>query len=81
MRDNNTFDPDNITKFDMNKIADHIEKYIDMLEEVMIIPKDMLDDNEKKINKAIKVSKKLISKLRKGDTSVFKDIDDCNLIS
>lgn len=81
MKDRNSFDPDDITKSDMNKVADHIEEYINMLEEVMIIPKDMMEDHEKKINKAIKVSRKLIAKLRKGDTSVFKDAEDWNVIS
>lgn len=81
MRDRDSFDPDNIRKSDMNKLADHIEEYINMLEEVMIIPSDMMEEYEKRIKKAIKVSKKLIDKLRKGDTSVFKDTEDWNVIS
>ena len=81
MRDRNNFDPENITKSDMNKLADHIEEYIDMLEEVMIIPSDMKEEHGKRIEKALEVSKKLIKKLRKGDSSVFKDAEDWNLIS
>lgn len=81
MRDRNDFDPENITKSDMNKLAEHIEEYIDMLEEVMIIPSDMKEEHGKRIEKALEVSKKLIKKLRKGDSSVFKDAEDWNLIS
>ena len=81
MRDRNDFDPENITKSDMNKLAEHIEEYIDMLEEVMIIPSDMKEEHGKRIEKALEVSKKLIKKLRKGDTSVFKDTEDWNVIS
>ena len=81
MRDRNDFDPENITKSDMNKLAEHIEEYIDMLEEVMIIPSDMKEEHGKRIEKALEVSKKLVKKLRKGDSSVFKDAEDWNLIS
>ena len=81
MRDRNNFDPENITKSDMNKLAEHIEEYIDMLEEVMIIPSDMKEEHGKRIEKALEVSKKLVKKLRKGDSSVFKDAEDWNLIS
>lgn len=81
MKDRNDFDPDDISKSSMNKLADHIEEYINMLEEVMIIPSDMMEDHEKRINKALEVSRKLIKKLRKGDSSVFKDAEDWNVIS
>ena len=78
MKDRNGFDPENISKSDMNKLADHIEEYMDTLKEVMIIPQDMMDDHGKRINKALEVSEKLVKKLRKGDSSVFKDMEDCN---
>ena len=81
MRDRNDFDPENITKSDMNKLAEHIEEYINMLEEVMIIPSDIKEEHGKRIEKALDVSKKLVRKLRKGDSSVFKDTEDWNLIT
>ena len=47
-----------------------------LLEEVMIFPKEMKKKDEKKMKDAIQLTKKLIKKLRKGDTSVFKDADE-----
>jgi hypothetical protein len=76
-----TFTPDDITQADMDKIAEHIEIYINTLEEVMIIPQDMMKSHGERIEKAIKVSRKLIKKLRNGDKSVFKDEDDWNVIA
>lgn len=81
MKDRNDFDPENITKDDMNELAKHIEDYINLLQEVMIIPPDLLDEHGKRIKRAIEVCEKLIKKLRKGDSSVFKDPEDWNLIS
>ena len=74
------FDPDDIRKEDMNHLADNIEEYITQLEEVMIIPDEMLDECEDQIKEGIKRSKKLVQKLRRGDRSVFKDSDDWNNI-
>ena len=76
MRD--VFDPDNITKEDMNRLADSIEDYLNLLEEIMVIPKEIIDECEDDINEGIKRSRKLIKKLRKGDKSVFKDSDEWN---
>lgn len=73
-----TFDPNDITKADMNKLADVFENYLDELLRVMIIPKDILDDCKKDIDEATKRVRKLIKKLRKGDRSVFKDEDEWN---
>lgn len=70
------FDPDNITSSDMKRLADAIEDYIELLEEVMIIPDELKDDYGDKIDKAIERAKKLIKKLRHGDRSVFKEPDD-----
>lgn len=70
------FDPDNISKTDMNLLADHIEGYLDLLKEVMIIPDELYDKHHKRINESIKRTQQLIKKLRKGDMSVFKDVDD-----
>lgn len=73
------FDPDNISKEDMNNIADNIENYIELLKDVMIIPESISKKHEKRIQKALKITEKLIKKLRKGDTSVFKDREDWDL--
>jgi len=78
-RPKETFDPDDITKSDMKYLADHIEEYIMVLEEVMIIPDEIMD-KEDQIKDAIKTVKKLIKKLREGDTGVFKDKEEWNLI-
>lgn len=74
------FDPDNIRKEDMIFMADHLEDYLELLEEVMIIPDEIQDEFGDKISEGIKRTKKLIAKLRKGDTSVFKDADEYNSI-
>ena len=74
----NTFDISNIKKSDMNRLADAIEEYLLELESVMIIPDNIIDDRGENIEKAIKRTRKLIKKLRKGDTSVFKDEDEVN---
>lgn len=78
MMDRNGFDPDNICKKDMETLADHIEEYLNTLSEVMIIPRDMIEEHGKRIKRAIEVTAKLIKKLRKGDKSVFKDMDEDN---
>lgn len=71
-----TFDPENVSKDDMKKLAEHIEEYIEQLESVMIIPDDIADEYGKQIEEGLKRTKKLISKLKKGDRSVFKDATD-----
>lgn len=48
-----------------------IEKYLKLLKKVMILPKKSKD--KKEIIDAIETTEKLIKKLKKGDTSVFKD--------
>ena len=75
------FDPDNIKKSDMNRLADVIEEYINTLQSVMIIPDELLDSSEDKIHEAINRANKLIKKLRNGDKSVFKDSDEWNYVS
>lgn len=72
--------PDDISKEDMRKLADHIEKYIETLQEVMIIPEDLQKEYGERISHGIKLSKKLIQKLRKGDKSVFKEQEEWNSI-
>ena len=70
------FDPRYVTKDDMNNLAEHIEEYVEQLESIMIIPDDIAEKYEDQIKEGIKQARKLISKLKKGDKSVFKDIDD-----
>ena len=76
---NGEFDPDTITKADMNQLANHIENYVMVLEEVMVIPEDIIE-SKKNVEEAIKVVRKLIKKLRNGDMDVFKDRDEWNLL-
>ena len=75
-----SFDPNNITKENMQYLADHIENHVNYFESIMIIPDEIRDECEKHINEGIKRTKKLIKKLRKGDRSVFKDTDEWNSI-
>jgi len=75
----NEFDPANITKDDMKLLADHIEDYIMVLEEVMVIPKGIMESREN-VSHAIRMVKKLIKKLKAGDKSVFKDYDEWNML-
>lgn len=75
-----TFDPNDIRKEDMKQLADNIDEYITQLEEVMIIPDEIMDECEDQIKEGLKRTKKLIEKLRKGDKSVFKDEDEWNNI-
>ena len=74
----NTFHPENVSKDDMIKLAESIEEYIDELESIMIIPDEIIDVYKKQIDEGIHRCRKLIKKLKKGDKSVFKDIDDEN---
>ena len=78
---NQEFDPDNIKREDMKKLANAIEDYISELESIMIIPDEILDSCEDKIREGIKRSRKLIKKLRNGDKDIFKDSDEWNFIS
>lgn len=70
------FNPSNVTKEDMKKLANHIEEYIDHLESVMIIPDELIEEYGKQIKEGLARTRKLIKKLKKGDKSVFKDIDE-----
>ena len=73
------FDPRHIRQSDMNKLADAIEEYLNVFRRVIIIPDDLKKDEEK-IKEGIRRTEKLIKKLRKGDTSVFKDEDEWETI-
>ena len=73
------FDPDNVSVKDMKKLADNIEAYIDILQEIMIIPKEIIDDCKKDIDESLERTRKLIKKLRKGDRSVFKSADELDI--
>lgn len=70
------FDPHDIRQSDMNQLADAIEEYLTVLEDIIIIPDDMKEKCEENIKEGINRTKKLIKKLRKGDTSVFKDEEE-----
>lgn len=78
MYDKDGFDPNNVDKKEMIKLADHIEEYLDLFKEVMIIPDEIYREHGDKIKESIKRTEQLIKKLRKGDRSVFKDLDDDN---
>ena len=71
------FDPDvDISEKDMKILANSIEEYLDLLTDVMVIPDDIKKKYGKEIKEGIKITKKLIQKLRKGDRSVFKSKEE-----
>jgi hypothetical protein len=74
--DNDVFSVDNVTKTDMKILAESIAEYLDVFQNVMVIPEDLKNEYEDKIKEGIKRTEKLIKKLEKGDKSVFKDPDD-----
>ncbi len=74
------FNPNNITKDDMKRLAEAIKAYVDELENVMVIPDDLVDKYEDEIKEGIKRTRKLIKKLEHGDKSVFKDEDEWNYL-
>lgn len=67
-------DISNITEQDMRELGNAIDDYLELFEEIMIIPEE-LKKNKKEINEALELSKKLVKKLKKGDRSVFKYCD------
>ena len=67
-------DISNITEQDMRELGNAIDDYLELFEEIMIIPEE-LKKNKKEINEALELSKKLVKKLKKGDRSVFKCCD------
>jgi len=73
-----TFDPSDISKDDMNKLADAIEEYKDSLMSVMVIPEEIVKECEDKLKEGLRRTDRLIKKLRKGDRSVFKDDEELN---
>ena len=70
------FDPNSISNDDMVSMAESLEQYVDMLEHIVQIPKELRKEIEGNYKSAMKRVKQLISKLRKGDRSVFKNYED-----
>lgn len=66
-------DNPDLSKENMKLLAQSIENYINELMEVMIIPDNIQKEYGPVINASIHDAKKLIKKLKKGDTNVFKD--------
>ena len=60
-------------------LAGHIERYQTELLSVLIIPEEV-SERESDIHDANLTVKKLIRKLKAGDSSVFKDPDDWEFI-
>ena len=69
----NIFDPENVSKSDMNRLANVIEEYLDTLKSTMVIPDEIMKSDRKRLKNGLEVTEKLIKKLRKGDRSVFKE--------
>lgn len=71
--------PSDITPLEMEIIADNLEAYLDLMEDVFVVP-DSIRGSEKTIRKNIARVHELIRRLRDGDRGVFKDDDDCDLL-
>lgn len=71
MKKNNLF-----SKEELEDFADSLELYLDELENIMIIPKNMMDKEGDKIKHNIELARKLVKKIRKGDMDIFKDPDE-----
>lgn len=69
---NGYIDPEDISRRDMDAIADAIEDYLEVFTDVMIIPKG-IDKDE--VQDALHMCRKLVKKLRHGDKDVFKGIE------
>ena len=75
------FDPDDISKDAMLRFGKNINDYLNLLMEVMIIPEEVRKESGKRIKESIENTKKLIKKLKKGESEdIFKDPEDCNII-
>jgi len=61
---------------ELKELADSIELYIDELENIMIIPKEIMNKEGNKILENIELAKKLVRKIRKGKLDMFKDPED-----
>ena len=70
------FDPNNCDQRQMNELAEILEEWLNVVEPSMIIPDDIVDDIGESVKEGKRRIRKLISKLRKGDKSVFVDDDE-----
>ena len=70
------FNPNSYSRDDMKALAMVIENYLDALDDVIVIPEDVQKEHGDEIAAARRECRKLIKKLRAGDTSVFNDPED-----
>ena len=75
MYDSGIVSVDNITRREMSEFADHLEEYLELYLDCMVMPNDMPKRDKKMIKWAIHKVKELIKKLRKGDIEVFDDYE------
>lgn len=75
MKDSINFEDKRYDKEELKAFADSIELYLEELETIMIIPKDIVDKEGEKIKANIELAKELVKKIRKGK-NVFKDPDE-----
>lgn len=71
--------PSDLTVREMEIMADHLEYFIELLEDVFIVP-DNIKYSEEQIKRNMKLVHELINRLRDGDRKVFKDDDECDLL-
>ena len=70
------FDPEHISRDTLNKLADHLESFLKLITEIRVAPPEIEKTYGKRIIEGDKRTRKLIKKMRKGETeSIFKEID------
>ena len=65
-----------LSKANLKEFANALELYVDEIENVLIIPKSIMNKEGNKIYENLTLAKKLISEIRKGNTNIFKDPDE-----
>lgn len=72
------FDPRNITQYHMDKLADCIETFADLMGTIAIVQDGAPKGTQEGLDEGLKRVKILLKKLRKGDRRVFKDDEEWN---
>lgn len=74
MRTMEQLDPSQPTESMAKKLADHLESYLKLVQDIRVAPPDIEKKYGKQIEEGDKRTRKLIKKLRKGDFSnLFKE--------
>lgn len=64
----------------MKLFGEAIDNYVNEVYDVMVIPDEILKKDGDKIKEGLRQAKKLAKRLKHGDTSVFKDFEDWDIV-